>query len=83
MMRIYLSFIFLISLNSFGECIQPYFPPQIVFSPNDGQTIYAIDEFNQRAYKTITLNASSRETSFAMSHFPYTIPGSPQSKYDV
>ncbi|CAF4256092.1 unnamed protein product, partial [Rotaria sordida] len=33
------------------ECAsQPFFPPQIVFSPDDGQTIIAIDEINQRAY---------------------------------
>ncbi|CAF4049898.1 unnamed protein product, partial [Rotaria sordida] len=62
---------------------QPYFPPQIVFSPNDGQTLYAIDEINQRAYTILHYGSTGREMSFAMKHFPYAIPDSPQSKYYV
>ncbi|CAF3696117.1 unnamed protein product, partial [Rotaria sp. Silwood1] len=64
-------------------CTQPYFPPQIVFSPDNGQIIIAIDEINQRAYKAINLNSSSREISYVMQHFPYANPDSPQSKYYV
>ncbi|CAF0993781.1 unnamed protein product [Adineta steineri] len=42
-----------LQLDLLGYCAQPYFPAQIIFSPNNGQTIFAIDEINQRAYKTI------------------------------
>ena len=65
------------------ECTQPYFPSQIVFSPDNGQTIYAIDEINQRAYTSFKYGSSGEETSFAIQHFPYVLPGSPESKYYV
>ncbi|CAF1374231.1 unnamed protein product [Rotaria magnacalcarata] len=65
------------------ECAQPYFPTQIVFSPDDGLTIFAIDEINQRAYVTYPFTPSLRQTAFVMQHFPYTVPDSPQSKYYV
>jgi hypothetical protein len=65
------------------ETVQPYFPSQVVFSPDNGQTIIAIDEINQRAYKSVALNSTSRQTSFLMEHFPYAVPDSPQSKYYV
>ena len=49
MMKIYLFLIFLInSLGKFASSTQPYFPPQIVFSPNNGQTIFGIDEIKER-----------------------------------
>ena len=35
------------------DCVQPYFPSQIVFSPDNGVTTIAVDEVNQRAYKSI------------------------------
>ena len=75
----------LILINHFRGCftIQPYFPPQIVFSPNDGQQIYAIDEINQRAFTTDTFGGGGRETAYVLQHFPYAIPNSPQSKYYV
>ncbi len=36
-----------------GDCLPPFFPPQIVFSLDNDQTIIAIDEINQRAYQSI------------------------------
>ena len=63
-----------------GSCTQPYFPPQIVFSPNDGVTTIVVDEINQRAYQTITLSSYARETSYVMKHFPNSTSDSPQSK---
>jgi hypothetical protein len=83
MAQIYLHLLSFILLNSFCRCSQPYFPPQIVFSPDNGQSIYAIDEINQRAYTTLKYGASGRTTSFAMQHFPFAIPDSPESKYYV
>jgi hypothetical protein len=41
-----------------AQSAQPNFPTQITFSPDNGQTIYAIDEINQRAYKTLKYGAS-------------------------
>ncbi len=59
-----------------GECgYQPYFPPQIIFSPNNGVTTIAVDEINQRAYQTITLSSYARETSYVMKHFPNATSG--------
>jgi hypothetical protein len=78
MMKMYWCLLSFILLFYFGECIQPYFPPQIVFSPDSGQTIITIDEINQQAY-----SFTGRQTSFVMKHFPYAVPDSPQSKYYV
>ena len=75
-----ISFIFCYSLI---ECAQPYFPPQIVFSPDNGQTVIAVDELNQRAYNTLVYGSSGRETSYVLQHFPYAIPDSPQSRFYV
>ncbi|CAF4762549.1 unnamed protein product [Rotaria sp. Silwood1] len=83
MMKIYLYLTSFILGYYTGNCAQPYFPPQIVFSPDNGVTTIAIDEINQRAYQKITLSSYASETSFVMKHFPYAIPDSPQSKYDV
>ncbi|CAF4232241.1 unnamed protein product, partial [Adineta steineri] len=41
-------------------CAQPYFPAQIVFSPNYGHTIFAIDKIYQRASKTIDYSDQGR-----------------------
>jgi hypothetical protein len=65
------------------ECIQPYFPSQIVFSYDNNRTRIAIDEINQRAYISMNVGATASETSYAMKHFPYALPDSPQSKYYV
>ncbi|CAF2249276.1 unnamed protein product [Rotaria magnacalcarata] len=66
-----------------SKCVQPYFPSQIVFSPDNGVTTLAIDEINQRAYQKIALSSWASEISYVMEHFPYAIPDSPQSKYYV
>jgi hypothetical protein len=83
MMKIYLYSISFVLWFYLGETTQPYFPPQIVFSPDNGQTIFAIDETNQRAFKTLAYGATGRETSYVMEHFPYSESDSPQSKYYV
>ena len=82
-MRIILSLLLLISSHYLGECAQPYFPAQITFSPDSGQTIIAIDEPNQQAYKALTYGAKSTEMSYLMQHFPYALPDSPQAQYYV
>jgi hypothetical protein len=82
-MKIYLHLISFILLYYFAECAQPFFPSQIVFSPDDGTTTIAIDEINQRAYKTSAYGSTRRETSYVAKHFPYTTSDSPQSKYYV
>ena len=66
-----------LSIDQIG-CSQPYFPPQITFSINDDQTIMAIDEINQQAYQTSVF--TGKQYSFAMKHFQYAIPDSPESK---
>ena len=75
--------IFSFALFCVGECVQPYFPPQITFSPDGDQTIYAIDQINQRAYLSLKYGVSDHEISFVMKHFPDAIPDSPESKYYV
>lgn len=62
--------------------MQPYFPPQIVFTTDDDYTI-AIDEINQQAYQKLYYSSSEQQTSFVMKHFPYTTPDTPESKYYV
>ena len=66
-----------------GDCAQPYFPSQIVFSPDSGLTKYAIDEINQRAYVTYPFTPSLTSTAYVLQHFPYAVPDSPQSRYYV
>ena len=41
-----------------AHCVQPNFPSQIVFTVNNGQRLYAIDEVNQRAFVSIKDNPS-------------------------
>jgi hypothetical protein len=82
-MKIFLCLISFIFYYSLVECAQPYFPSEIVFSVNNDQTLYAIDEINQQAYTMIKYGSTGQETSFAMQHFPYAIPNSPESKYYV
>ncbi|CAF0858110.1 unnamed protein product [Adineta steineri] len=66
-----------------AESAQPYFPPQIVFSSNNGVSIMAIDEINQRAYYTLAYGDSGRTSSYVSKKLPYTIPDTPESKYYV
>ena len=82
-MKAYLSLFSLISFIDLGKSVQPYFPPQIVFTPDNGQSIYAIDEINQRAYRSIPYTPTVTQRSYAMKHFPFAAAGSPQSKYYV
>lgn len=82
-MQTYLYLISFILLNGLGECVQPYFPNQIVFSPDNGATIFAIDELNQRASVSRKYGDSGEETSYVMKHFPFAPPDSPQSTYYV
>ncbi len=80
MMKIYLHFISFILWYYFAECLQPFFPSQIVFSPDDGTTTIAIDEINQRAYKMLTYGSTRREISYVEKNFSYAPVDSPQSK---
>jgi hypothetical protein len=80
-MKIYLYLISFVLCYYLEDCAQPYFPPQIVFSPDNGTTIYAIDEINQRAYKKIPLGSTGRQMSYVFKHIKYAIPDSPESKY--
>ncbi|CAF4729288.1 unnamed protein product, partial [Rotaria sp. Silwood2] len=57
MMKMYLYLTSFILWYYTGDCTQPYLPPQIVFSPNNGLTTIAIDEINQRAYQKVTLSS--------------------------
>ncbi|CAF2670237.1 unnamed protein product [Rotaria sp. Silwood2] len=67
-----------------GYCEQSYFPRQIVFSIGNGTTIIAIDEINQRAYQSIKYSFDpTPQISYALQHFPYATPDSPQSNYYV
>jgi hypothetical protein len=79
MMKIFLYLILVI----LGECAQTYFPSQITFSFDDDQTIFAVDEINQQAYRTTSYVSTGRQTSYVLKHFPYAIPDSPESKYYV
>ncbi|CAF3583911.1 unnamed protein product [Rotaria sp. Silwood1] len=79
MMKLHLSLISFVLCCYAAECAQPYFPPQIVFSPDGGKTIIAVDEINQRAYQSVPYGSTERETSYVMKNFPYAIPDSPQS----
>ncbi|CAF2716645.1 unnamed protein product [Rotaria sp. Silwood2] len=81
MIKTYFSLLLFILLIVLGRCTQPYFPPQLLFFA--GSTLYAIDEINQRAYKSASESIKSSETAYAMKNFPYSIPDSPQSKYYV
>ncbi|UJR19682.1 hypothetical protein I4U23_022816 [Adineta vaga] len=64
------------------ECSQPYFPPQITFTTNDSTNTYlfAVDEINQRAYHWHLIDSDDQSYAYAMQHFPYATPDSPESK---
>ena len=80
-MKVYFLLLVLVLIRLYGDCAQPYFPPQLLFFA--GSTLYAIDEVNQKAYKSVSDTTKSSETAYAMKNFPYAIPDSPQSKYYV
>lgn len=73
-MKLYLYLVSFIFSHHIGKCVQPYFPSQIVFSPNNG-------EISQRVYQKSTSNPSSTHDIHVMKYFPYTTPDSPQSKH--
>ncbi|CAF1203455.1 unnamed protein product [Adineta steineri] len=81
-MHILFCLLLFILRNHLITCVQPLFPPQIVFSGNDDE-IVAIDEINQRAFITYSLNPPMKQIAYVMNHFPYAIPDSPESKYYV
>ncbi|CAF4837272.1 unnamed protein product, partial [Rotaria sp. Silwood2] len=83
MMKIALSLLLFCLCNHLGRCLQPYFPSQIVFSPDDSKTTIAIDEINQRAYLTYSVNSLMKVSAYVMQNFPYAVPDSPQSKHYV
>ncbi|CAF2855062.1 unnamed protein product [Rotaria sp. Silwood2] len=84
MMKILLYLISFILWYYKGYCEQSYFPRQIVFSIGNGTTIIAIDEINQRAYQSIKYSFDpTPQISYALQHFPYATPDSPQSNYYV
>jgi len=74
----YLLFFFCYCL---AHCDQPYFPTQVVFTVDNGQRLYAIDEVNQRAYASI--KGDSPQSGYVFQHFPYSPVDTPQSKYYV
>jgi hypothetical protein len=78
-------FLYLILFNLWNlkvKCSQPYFPSQITFLREDASNsyLYAIDEINQRAYRWNRIDLDDQFYAYAMQHFPYTTPNSPESK---
>jgi len=65
------------------HCTQPYFPSQVVFTMNNGQTLFAIDEVNQRAFMSSGSSSSPTTTAYVYQHFPDAPVDEPQSKYYV
>jgi hypothetical protein len=82
-MKIFLCLISFILFIYLTTSTQPNFPSQISFSYNDDQVFYAIDQINQRAYKTVHFGTNQQETTFAFKHIPFALPDSPESKYYV
>ncbi|CAF2059266.1 unnamed protein product [Rotaria magnacalcarata] len=82
MSNIFLCLMLLVTWHFQMECIQPYFPPQITFTTEDavGRYLFAVDEINQRAYQWHLIDSDDQLYSYAMQHFPYAIPDSPESK---
>lgn len=83
MMKIFFTLISVGLCCYFANGVQPYFPPQIVFSFGDDEILMAIDQINQRAYITYPITPSLTEFAFVMKHFPFAVPNTPQSKYYV
>lgn len=85
MMKVYLYLFTFLLCYYFAENAQPYFPSQIVFTPDNGIITYAIDEENQKAYSSLKYGTTEVgiENAYAMKHFPYALPDSPESKYYV
>lgn len=80
---IFSKFIILRLFSIFGQFIQPYFPQQVVFSPDNNRTIIAIDVINQRAYLQVNRTSEESGIAYVMKHMPYTKPDSPQANHYV
>ena len=80
-----LRFIHLITLFTFCyyyvHCVQPYFPSQVVFTVDNGQRLYAIDQDNQRAFVSIKDNPA--QNGYVFQHFPHSPADTPQSRHYV
>ncbi len=61
-----------------AHCVPPYFPTQVVFTVDNGQRLYAIDQVNQRAFLSFKNNPS--QNAYVFQHFPYAPPGTPESE---
>ena len=75
--------IYLFVLFVFVDCEQPYFPKQIVFTPDQNRTLIAIDEVNQRAYLKLIVDSTDYDVAYVMQHMPYARTDLPQSKHYV
>lgn len=64
-----------------AHCVPPYFPSQVVFTVDNGQRLYAIDETNQRALVSFKNNSS--QNAYVFQNFPYSPADTPQSMYYV
>jgi len=62
-------------------CTQPYFPSQVVFTVDNTEAFYAIDEVNQRAYASVKTDFP--QAGYVFQHFPYAPTDTPQAKYYV
>ncbi|UJR19080.1 hypothetical protein I4U23_022211 [Adineta vaga] len=67
----------------FVQSTQPYFPEQVIFSPDNNKTIIAIDEINQRAYLKLNISNEDTDIAYVMQHIPYAKSDSPQAKHYV
>ena len=52
-MKVLLFLTLFILSSHLRRCKQPYFPSQIVFSPDNSRTLNRIDEISQRTYQTM------------------------------
>ncbi|CAF1330662.1 unnamed protein product [Rotaria sordida] len=82
-MKLLVCLLLFVLSNHLGQASQPYFPPQLVFSPDNNKTIIAIDEINQRAYLKLDTDPESTDIAYVMQHMPFAKPDSPQAKHYV
>lgn len=77
-MHRFIEIILLFSCYYHAHCVQPNFPSQVVFTVDNGQRLYAIDEVNQRAFVSIKDNPA--QSAYVFQNFPYAPAGTPQSQ---
>ncbi|CAF1441461.1 unnamed protein product [Adineta ricciae] len=82
-MKIFVCFLIFIFAQQFVNSVQPYFPKQVIFSPDNNQTIIAIDGINQRAYLKLNVSSDDTDIAYVMQHIPYAKSGSAQAKHYV